>query len=85
VHQAPRRLHVGLGSHPWRFGGELRSRASSLTTVALAAIAVFPAFWRLAPLLGFAAAGCTGPAALHLWRHYEGEVVSESLNEMMGR
>ncbi|MFM7260169.1 MAG: hypothetical protein ACKO3W_06150 [bacterium] len=57
----------------------------SLATVALAAIAVIPAIWWLAPLLGFAAAGCTGPAALHLWRHYEGEVVSESVNEMMGR
>jgi hypothetical protein len=47
----------------------------SLATIALAAIAVVPSIWWVAPLLGFAAAGCTGPAALHLWRHYEGELI----------
>ncbi|MCE2885032.1 MAG: hypothetical protein LW806_09070 [Planctomycetaceae bacterium] len=47
----------------------------SFASIALAAITVLPAIWWLAPLLGFAAAGCTGPAALHLWRHYEGDLV----------
>ena len=47
----------------------------SLATIALAAIAVIPSIWWMAPLLGLAAAGCTGPAALQLWRHYEAESV----------
>jgi len=44
-----------------------------LSAIALVGVAVVPAIWWMAPLLGAGAASCTAPAAVRLWRHFEGD------------
>ena len=65
---------IGGGRHGTAIGG-IGGYLWFAVALALLLILAAPGIWWIALLLSIAAAGCTAPAAVRIWRHYEAAAI----------